>query len=190
MKILCEKLPHHQSYKSCIPAVLSDAGNVRSCKHGVPMPPDRDLYSKIQEMTEADIPEVLRLSIKSFGAMAWKERDFLHAIESRYDYPYVIRVRGRFAGFSLLRCLGPEAEVQEICIAEAFRGKGLGSCLMDRMIEDTRLRSGSSIFLEVRVGNRAARELYRKKGFAEQYIRRAYYSDPTEDAAVLRLSLS
>lgn len=144
---------------------------------------------EIEEMTEADLPEVLRLSERCFGAMAWTERDFLHAIENRYDYPYVIRLQGRFAGFSLLRCLGPEAEVQEICIAETFRGRGLGGCLMDRMIEDTRLRFGSSIFLEVRVGNQPARALYRKKGFTEQYIRRGYYSDPTEDAAVLRLLL-
>ena len=43
------------------------------------------------------------------------------------------------------------------------------------------------VFLEVRVSNDVARELYKKFGFREAFIRKNYYGD--EDAIVMILDL-
>ncbi|OGF97201.1 MAG: hypothetical protein A2Z06_01255 [Candidatus Glassbacteria bacterium RBG_16_58_8] len=46
-----------------------------------------------------------------------------------------------------------------------------------------------SLFLEVRVSNTVAQQLYRKAGFKEISRRGRYYSDPAEDAIVFGLDL-
>ncbi len=143
----------------------------------------------IELMNRQDIPEVLELSNRAFGSMAWNERDFHRAVESNYDYPYVLRMDGEFLGFCMLRQLGPEAEIQEICVHEKFRGRGYGEALMDQMIQTARMQQGHSIFLEVRESNHTARKLYQKKGFTEEYRRKNYYTDPTEDAVIMQLIL-
>ena len=43
----------------------------------------------------------------------------------------------------------------------------------------------TSLTLEVRAGNLAARELYRKKGFREAGVRKGYYEDNGEDALIM-----
>ena len=46
-------------------------------------------------------------------------------------------------------------------------------------------RGVTTIHLEVRVGNDTAIRLYERMGFTRDGIRKAYYSDPTEDALLM-----
>ena len=46
-----------------------------------------------------------------------------------------------------------------------------------------------AIFLEVRASNTAARSLYESLGFCQTGLRRFYYSDPSEDAILYRLTV-
>ena len=48
----------------------------------------------------------------------------------------------------------------------------------------------ATVFLEVRESNGAARALYAALGFTELARRKAYYSNPREDAVVMRLDLA
>lgn len=147
------------------------------------------MKTMIMRMEPCDINEVKALSDRVFGSMAWSERDLLHATGSEYDLPMVLRIGTELAGFCMLRYLGPEAEIQEICVAEHFRNRGLGRLMMERMLDIARERGSSSIFLEVRVGNTTAKALYESLGFREMYIRNGYYTDPVEDGAVMRLAI-
>ena len=54
-----------------------------------------------------------------------------------------------------------------------------------RMIEDAKKHGAENVFLEVRANNTAAKELYKKYGFAEIGVRRNYYKNPTEDAIIM-----
>ncbi len=145
-------------------------------------------------MTEEDIPEVLLLEREAFGRMAWSGRDFLAAVRSEYDHPLVITDgpaadgnQRRIAAYAVLRLLGPEAEIENICVAGPHRGRGLGNALMDEMIRLADSNFAAKIFLEVRSGNLPARALYEKKEFRELSVRKGYYSDPAEDAVVMVL---
>ena len=46
-------------------------------------------------------------------------------------------------------------------------------------------RGAERMYLEVRRSNAAARELYKKAGFAVCGQRRGYYENPTEDAILM-----
>ncbi|MBO5597590.1 MAG: ribosomal protein S18-alanine N-acetyltransferase [Oribacterium sp.] len=154
----------------------------------------------IEFMDISDLPEILELERSSFGKMAWSSKDFETALSSDYDYPMVVHKRpvntedresyiNNLAGYSVLRLLGPEAEIENICVSPDMRRNGIGETLMQKMIQTALTEKASVIFLEVRAGNTPARALYQKLGFKELYVREGYYRDPTDDAIIMQLTL-
>ena len=154
----------------------------------------------IEFMDISDLPEILELERSSFGKMAWSSTDFETALSSDYDYPMVVHKRpvntedresyiNNLAGYSVLRLLGPEAEIENICVSPDMRRNGIGETLMQKMIQTALTEKASVIFLEVRAGNTPARALYQKLGFKELYVRKGYYRDPTDDAIIMQLTL-
>lgn len=139
----------------------------------------------LNRMTPEDLTDVLTMEQEAFGKMAWHENDFFSAITSDYDYPLVIRSGGHAVAYCVLRILGPEAEIENICVHPAFRKNGLGDLMMDEMIRLSLEQKASQIFLEVRTKNMPARSLYEKKGFRESYVRKNYYIDPSDDALIM-----
>lgn len=79
-----------------------------------------------------------------------------------------------------------EVYLHDLAVHPAHRGRGLGGRLM-RLTLDLAVRRGArTALLEVRPSNGAALRLYRSLGFESIGMRRDYYTDPREDALVLR----
>ena len=91
--------------------------------------------------------------------------------------------------------LGPgEAQLLNLSVVPESRREGLGRALLSQFIDDARRLYAEQLFLEVRVGNRAAIELYEQAGFVAIARRVAYYppGEPgaaREDALVMRCAL-
>jgi ribosomal-protein-alanine N-acetyltransferase len=86
-----------------------------------------------------------------------------------------------------------EAQILNLSVVPDARRQGLGRALLRRLV-DVAVRSGAEqCFLEVRVSNLAALELYAKEGFGAVGRRHDYYpataATPREDALVLRREL-
>ena len=62
---------------------------------------------------------------------------------------------------------------------------GIGTRLVQMLMEQAIQRDGVFISLEVRVSNLPALGLYRKLGFEVLSVRKGYYSEPVEDAYVM-----
>jgi ribosomal-protein-alanine acetyltransferase len=92
-------------------------------------------------------------------------------------------------GFLVGHKVDLEWELENIVVAEKSRRRGAGSRLLSEFIAHARVNHGSGIFLEVRKSNESARTLYRRLGFEESGVRRAYYAAPPEDAILYHLSL-
>ena len=56
---------------------------------------------------------------------------------------------------------------------------------MQSLIRLAAERDVTTIHLEVRTGNETAIRLYERMGFVRDGIRKAYYSDPIEDALLM-----
>jgi len=97
--------------------------------------------------------------------------------------------RGRACGFGILRWAADQGEVVNLAVTATARGCGMGSALLDSLLDLAGGLGLTSIFLEVRKSNGVALALYRSRGFREVGVRRQYYSRPAEDARVLQLSL-
>ena len=79
-----------------------------------------------------------------------------------------------------------ETDVYLVAVSQAHQQKGIGSLLFDRLIEESEKNNIEMIFLEVRESNQTAYQLYLKKGFKEIGRRKNYYSNPTEDALMMK----
>ena len=90
-------------------------------------------------------------------------------------------------GFIGLWYLAGEIHLINLAVHPDYRSIGVGELLLIKGIElAIRLRA-IMVTLEVRVSNLAAQALYSKCGFSERGVRRAYYLDNREDAAIMTL---
>jgi ribosomal-protein-alanine N-acetyltransferase len=84
---------------------------------------------------------------------------------------------------------GLQADVLTIAVRASHWGQGIGSALLDALIQAARERACAEVFLEVRADNPRAHGLYRRRGFEEIGVRRGYYQPSGADAIVMRKDL-
>ncbi len=90
-------------------------------------------------------------------------------------------------GFIGLWYLAGEIHVINLAVHPDYRGMGVGELLLIKGIELATRLQAILVTLEVRVSNFEAKALYSKYGFSERGVRRAYYLDNREDAAIMTL---
>lgn len=102
----------------------------------------------------------------------------------------VIEDHGELQAFLVARISAAECELENLVVAAQYHRCGLASQMLQALIATAREHNLERILLEVRESNEAARALYAKFGFLENGRRKAYYSQPPEDAILLVLSLN
>lgn len=86
--------------------------------------------------------------------------------------------------------IGVDFELYNIGIRPEKRELGLGSALMNALINECVDKNVSKIWLEVRVSNLAARRFYESFGFTSAATRPGLYIDPAEDGILMTLLLN
>jgi ribosomal-protein-alanine N-acetyltransferase len=77
-------------------------------------------------------------------------------------------------GFAMTRTIIDECELLLLAVAPQWRGKSIGSILVDHCITSARLAGAITMHLEVRSTNNAV-QLYRNLGFEHVNTRPGYY---------------
>jgi ribosomal-protein-alanine N-acetyltransferase len=147
----------------------------------------------IRIATPADLPTLIKLERQSHTAAHWSEETYQRLFAQQHIATRVVIAAENDAdviGFAVARNVGPEWEIENIIVAAPKRRHGVGSALVSEIVNRAEAANGESVSLEVRQSNLAARALYKKSGFAECGYRKAYYSDPEEDAVCYRLILA
>jgi ribosomal-protein-alanine N-acetyltransferase len=152
---------------------------------------------RLRTMRWWDVERLLPLENELFGSSAWSAETFWSELAHPDTRWYVVAERpadpgpGQTAlelvGYAGLLAPGPEADVQTVAVAPTCQGQGLGGILVDALIDQARLRSASTLLLEVRADNEPAIRLYSRLGFERIAIRRRYYQPEDVDAWVMRL---
>ncbi len=131
----------------------------------------------IRAAGEEDLPEIIRIQSISPESARWKPQEYLA------QHCLLALVEGRPAGFLASRTTAPgHREILNVAVDPAFRRRGVGSALVREALSGWR----GEVFLEVRASNAAAQALYKSLGFKQVGRRPQYYSDPAEDAVVMR----
>jgi ribosomal-protein-alanine N-acetyltransferase len=142
-------------------------------------------------MSEHDLSEVVALE-EAAGLSRWGWEAYHRELQSQESTIMIVaRHRGRgvekeIVGFIAARVTGDELHINNIATREDFRGRGIGGALLQNALREGIRRGARISLLEVRISNEAAKSLYLSKGFVPIGIRRRYYSDPVEDAVVMK----
>lgn len=93
-------------------------------------------------------------------------------------------------GYLVVMRVMEQAEILNIAVAKAYQGQGLARHLLEYLKDYAQKQGITSLFLEVRESNSAARKLYEKFGFVAVGLRKNYYQTPLgrENALLMQLS--
>jgi ribosomal-protein-alanine N-acetyltransferase len=146
--------------------------------------------------------------VASFRPMGYEDVEAVIAIESEiYPFPWsygnfrdslsagyscwIYEFGGLVIGYAVMMMAAGEAHLLNLGIAGDWQGRGMGRRFLLQLIRLAREYHASSIFLEVRPSNIAARRLYATEGFREIAVRKKYYpaENGREDAILMELVL-
>ena len=140
---------------------------------------------EIEQMRADHIPVVLDIESVSFST-SWPANAFTNEIgENKLAHYYVGRIDGKIVAYGGIWVILEDSHITTIAVHPDQRGRGLGEQMLVHLLDEAMSRGASWITLEVRESNEVAQRLYRKYGFTNVSVRRAYYSDNNENAVVM-----
>ena len=157
---------------------------------------DQQTIVSLERMTEHDLLEVVEIEqMSNLSPWGW---DAYHSelqsigtslmLVARISAPGTPR-DDAIIGFIVTRELADEIHINNVAVKPEFRGRGVGRCLLNAALAWGREKGSRQAVLEVRAGNEAAQQLYRRCGFQVIGRRRRYYKSPVEDALLMAVSL-
>ena len=146
------------------------------------------LQLSLRLLAADDIPFVMELE-RSAHSHPWSQSSFEDCLKGRQRC-WLAEAAGKLVGYVVVTHAGGDAELLNIAVSPKCQRKGIGSCLVQHAIQCV-IGHADMLFLEVRISNRKAIELYSKEGFFEVGHRKNYY--PThnghEDALLMASQL-
>jgi [ribosomal protein S18]-alanine N-acetyltransferase len=142
----------------------------------------------LRDMITSDLASVVAIERASYS-VPWSEATFRGLLRRRDAEMIVAESGDAVVGFTIFWCVVDQAELGNVAVQEAWRGRGLGALLVADVLARAGRRGVREVFLEVRPTNDVARRLYERFGFEYVGRRRNYYQQPVEDALVLRRRL-
>jgi [ribosomal protein S18]-alanine N-acetyltransferase len=148
--------------------------------------PDPEAFRIDALSGEHDLDGVLAVEAESF-TNPWTREMYAWELQNRsLCHIYVIRAPDdTIVGFCAFWLVFDEVHINNLAIRPAWRGQGLGTRLLRRVLTEARRLGARRATLEVRASNLGARRLYERFGFVIAATRPGYYSNPVEDALIL-----
>ena len=143
-------------------------------------------------MRVPDLTEVMAIERQAYP-VPWTHGNFVDSLAAGYPAEVLRGPRAELLGYWLAMPGVDEMHLLNITVSPAWRGRGLAVAMLDRLVEACRRGGLTQLWLEVRVSNERAREVYRRYGFTEVGRRRAYYpvpQGPREDALLMSLMVA
>ncbi len=129
-------------------------------------------------MTTDDISDVLKVTSQAFtGGEGWSKSTLNAELINHLAHCFVALKNNKICGFANIWIIAGEANINSITISPNFRRQGLGSFLIENIIEYCKKNNTTIVTLEVRESNIAAQNLYKKHNFNIDGERKKYYSD-------------
>ena len=139
---------------------------------------------EVREMYYEDLDEVMAIENACF-AVPWTRESMHGELFSLMKFYYVAVIDGKIAGYGGMWHVVTEGHITNIAVAPKYRRMGVGSAIVEKLMQTAKEKEMLGVTLEVRVSNTAAINLYEKNGFVTTGVRKKYYSDNNEDAYLM-----
>ena len=139
-----------------------------------------------RKMTLDDLEQVIAIDQVSFS-LPWPVRSFAFECENPISRCWVAELDGRVVAMLVAWLIVDDVHIATIATHPDFRKQGIGKKLLTHVLRSAKEEGALTSFLEVREGNLAAQEMYRKFGYVESGRRENYYNDNGEDAILMTL---
>ena len=126
------------------------------------------------------IEQIFNLEKEIFVNSAFNKTYLETLTKGENSFIYVYLIEDKVCGYLMVLDSIDVYEILAIATVEEYRNKGLAQELLDKI-------KTKDIFLEVRESNKKAINFYKKNNFKQISIRKGYYSDPTEDAIIMKM---
>ena len=140
----------------------------------------------IKKLTNNDIDyieQIFNLEKEIFKNSAFSKSYLNTLIKGDNSFIYVYLIDDKVCGYLMILDSIDVYEILAIATIEEYRNKGIAQELLDKI-------KTKDIFLEVRESNQVAINFYKKNRFKEISIRKNYYSEPTENAVIMKLEVN
>ena len=142
---------------------------------------------KVSLMSIDDLKEAYKIECE-VNPSPWKYETFLSSFEVGHK-GLICKHDSEIIGFIIFSPINPEAHILSISVTKKIQSKGVGALLLQSMLDQCAAMNYKKIFLEVRTSNLQAINFYQKFGFSKDAIRDNYYTDNSEDALLMSLSI-
>ncbi len=143
----------------------------------------------IRDLNLCDIWQVLEIAKDSFS-IPWSKESFIKEYKNPQSIFKVVEFNDEIIGYIIAKKILDEAEILSIAVKQSFRRKGIAEALLKEILSTLKKEAVKVCYLEVRISNFSAINLYKKVGFKECGIRKNYYISPLEDALLMKIVLN
>jgi len=134
------------------------------------------------------------LAIESAAyAFPWSRGNFVDSLNAGYLARKRVDAAGQWLGYFIAMPGVQELHLLNLTVAPPHQRQGHARALLDRLVGEGAALGAQRLWLEVRVSNGRAQEVYRRYGFREIGVRRGYYPAGAlarENALVMSLQLA
>lgn len=148
---------------------------------------------RLRPLTSGDADALATLE-RDAQPLPWSPTKLREELE--HDHAHVLGAfdDDELVAYAAYRRIADEVWLLNLAVHPRARRQGLARALLEEGVRWARAVGASSLWLEVRAGNAAARHLYASSGFLEEATRRRYYPPldgrgPREDAILMRRPL-
>lgn len=113
----------------------------------------------------------------------WSRLALESELKNECSHFYVAIADGKAVGYVGLYIVCGEADIVRVAVLPEYRKSGIARALLNESFE---MNDTECVFLDVRESNTPAINLYKSLGFEDTGIRKDYYSNPTENAILMK----
>ena len=129
------------------------------------------------------IEQIFNLEKEIFKNSAFNKSYIETLIKGNNSFVYIYLIEDKICGYLMVLDSIDVYEILAIATIEEYRNKGIAQELLDKI-------KTKDIFLEVRESNQVAINFYKKNKFKEISVRKNYYSEPNENAIIMKLEVN
>ena len=110
----------------------------------------------------SDLEEAYKIEL-DVNPSPWKYETFLSSFEVGHK-GLICKQDKQIIGFIIFSPINPEAHILSISVKKEMQSKGIGTLLLNSMLDQCKVMNYKKIFLEVRASNIQAINFYEKQG--------------------------